>query len=241
VDLECFVDPSSSEKKIQMAFKRILERINNIGLRPVWTISGWDASNVNGRKASWLTVPIFRKSKTPVERLCGLILAAALDGSLLYLRKCKGCGRFFLGDQTNRRFCGSSCRDAFYDADAIRRVRKSRDRKREKRRLDQSPTVVAKKVASRKAGILRQKVQAMAMEAFDEFLAKSQKSHPELDGDWSSHFNKLPGSNSERWLLLNEWVSAKKKGMPSSEIWPHTPKRFRNAWTDYYNLAITSI
>jgi hypothetical protein len=229
VDLECFVDPSSSEKKIQMAFKRILERINNIGLRPVWTVSGWDASNVNGRKASWLTVPIFRKFKNPAEELCALILAAALDGSLLRLRKCKGCRRFF-GQDKNFLFHGSTCRDAFYSADAIRRVRKSRERKRYKRHLDQSSTVVGKKVAGRKVEILRQKAQAMTIEAFDDFLVKSQTPRPDLDEDWSSHFNKLPGANSERWQMLNEWVSAKKKGTSSSEIWANAPKRFRDAW-----------
>jgi hypothetical protein len=232
VDLESFVDPSSGEKKIQMAFKRILERINNIGLRPVWTVSGWDASNVNGRKASWLTVPTFRKFKNPAERLCALILATALDGSLLRLRKCKGCGIFFGRDKTHFLFCGSTCLDAFYSADAIRRVKESRERKRHKRHLDQSSTVVGKKSAGQKAEILRQKAPAMAIEAFDDFLVKSQTTHPERDEDWSSHFNKLPGANSERWQLLNEWVSAKKKGMPSSEIWPHTPERFRNAWID---------
>ena len=232
VDLECFVDPSSGEKKIQMAFKRILERINNIGLRPVWTVSGWDASNVNGRKASWLTVPIFRKFKNPAEELCALILTTALDGSLLRLRKCKGCRIFFGQDKTNSLFCGATCRDAFYSADAIRRVRRSRERKRHERHLDQSSTVVGKKAAGRKAEILRQKTQAMAIEAFDDFLVKSQTPHPEQDEDWSSHFNKLPGPNSERWQLLNEWVSAKKKGTSSSEIWANAPKRFRDAWVD---------
>jgi hypothetical protein len=229
VDLEYFVDPSNSEKKIQMAFKRILERINNIGLRPVWTVSGWDASNVNGRKASWLTVPIFQKSKTPAERLCALILATALDGSLLRLRKCKGCRRFFGQDKTNFLFHGSTCRDAFYSADALIRVRKSRERKRYKSDLDQSSTVVA----GRKAEILKQKARAMAIEeAFDDFLVKSQTPRPDLDEDWSSHFNKLPGANSERWQLLNEWVSAKTKGTSSSEIWANAPKRFRDTWVD---------
>jgi hypothetical protein len=225
-DLERLVNAGGSEKTTRLALVRIVERVNAIGLRRVWAVS----HNSSGRKPICVMVPKSPRLKNPPEELCGLILVSLLDGSLLSLRKCKRCKRFFGRGQKNRLFCGSTCLKAFYDADALTRVRKSRQIRREKRRLEPSTT----KAAGNQAKSLNRNGETMMIEAFEEFLERSGDSHPEQDEEWSSHFSKLPGSNSERWQLLNHWLSDRKKGVAAKTIWCQTPQRFRHAWITNY-------
>ena len=221
--------PIAEGKELDRALSRLLYKINQMKLHTEWIIVGGKGYGIPplaykqlgpGRgilKSAgnrWFVARVpWLKGDRLREILYEITLNALLDGSLVYLKRCPQCRKFFVAGNTRGQFCSSQCKTKFHN---IRRLKEGyfsdwRNKKERERRKKQSQA--------------REQVEAQKFKAFLE-VARGKV----VAGSDIALFikKKIPGD----WSTVNGWLKEKKKS--PEQIWKALPNKVKELFKELF-------
>lgn len=223
--------PIAEGKELGRALSRLLSKINQLKLHTEWVLVGGKGYRIPplaykqlgpGRgilKSAgdrWFVARVpWLKGDCLREILYEITLHTLLDGSLVYLKRCPQCRRFFVAGNTRGQFCGTRCKTKFHN---IRRLKEGyfsdwRNKKESQRRNDE-----------RRA---RKEVEA---QKFKAFLGAARGKV--IAGSEIALFikKKIPGG----WSTVNGWLNEEKNGKTPEQIWDDLPDQAKEILRDYW-------